>query len=147
MADRLDISVRSSLMSRIRSRDTTPEMVVRRTAHGLGLRFRLHRGSLPGCPDLVMPKHHSVVFVHGCFWHGHSGCRRSGRPTSNVSFWNQKLDGNVRRDKRNIRKLRNLGWRVLVIWECQTRQAGLLRTRIAAFFAAPECSVGGRNGG
>lgn len=141
MTDRLEICVRSALMSKVRSRDTVPEMAVRRTVHALGLRFRLHRKSLPGCPDLVLPKYRAVIFVHGCFWHGHLGCRRSGRPKSNVSFWNSKLEGNARRDQRNIRKLRRIGWRVLVVWECQTTSPEQLKKKLQRFFGPSKTSV------
>jgi len=87
----------------------------------MGFRFRLHRRELPGCPDLVLRKHRKVIFVHGCFWHGHEGCRRSARPSSNRKFWNRKLSGNVERDKRNQDVLKNAGWKVLVVWECETK--------------------------
>ena len=100
--------------------------------HCLGFRFRLHRRDLPGRPDIVLPKYRSVIFVHGCFWHGHENCRRSARPTSNASFWSNKLDKNIARDKRTKALLRSLGWKVLVVWECQVRATGL-RSRLARF--------------
>ncbi len=134
MADRLTRSTRSALMSRVKSQHTAPEMLVRKAAYALGYRFRLHCQELPGCPDLVFRRYQAVVFVHGCFWHGHRSCRRSARPTSNVSFWNQKLDANEKRDRRNVRKLRALGWRVLTIWECQTHDLDLIRRRLSEFF-------------
>lgn len=133
-------------MSRVRSAHTEPELLVRRTAHGLGYRYRLHCKELPGRPDLVFPKHQAVIFVHGCFWHGHRGCRRSTRPASNVGFWNAKLDANAKRDRANIEKLRKLGWRVLVIWECQARVEDLLSRRLSRFFGAAECREGGCDG-
>jgi DNA mismatch endonuclease (patch repair protein) len=122
-------------MSRIRGKDTGPERVVRSALHRLGYRFRLHRGGLPGRPDIVLPKHHAVVFVHGCFWHRHSGCRRCTTPTHNRSFWAAKLERNAVRDKANKRALRKLGWRVVVVWECESEKPGLpgqLERRLAA---------------
>ena len=98
-------------MSRVRSRDTGPERVVRKAAFGLGLRFRLHRGDLPGTPDLVFPKHNVAMFVHGCFWHQHEGCRRAGIPKSRIEYWRKKLGGNVKRDRNVGEELRMLGWR------------------------------------
>ena len=108
-------------MSRIRGKDTKPEMIVRSLVHQMGFRFRLHRKDLPGKPDLVLPRHNKVIFVHGCFWHMH-WCRY-GRvvPKTNTEFWQNKRIGNVERDRRNIRKLRRVGWKTLVIWECWTR--------------------------
>src|SRR5262245_34234702 len=98
MADRFTAEQRSRNMSRVRGRDTQPEIIVRKLLHRLGYRFRLHRKGLPGKPDIVLPKYRTAIFVHGCFWHGHPGCRRSARPTTNVEFWNRKIDGNVERD-------------------------------------------------
>ena len=121
MADVHSKQQRSFNMSRIRGKDTKPEMRVRSLVHQMGFRFRLHRRDLPGKPDLVLPRHRSVIFVHGCFWHMHR-CRY-GRvtPKTNAEFWQAKRQGNVDRDRRNIRKLKTDGWRVLVIWECWTR--------------------------
>ena len=121
MTDIVDSGRRSEMMSRIKGRDTVPEIVVRRIAHGLGFRFRLYRKDLPGRPDLVFPRHRAVVFVHGCFWHRHDGCRYAYEPKSRVPFWTEKFRRNVARDQRNEAALRALGWRVLVIWECETR--------------------------
>ena len=116
--DVVDRATRSRMMSRIRGRDTKPEKLVRSFLHLAGLRFRLH-ASLPGKPDLVFPKHHAVVFVHGCFWHRHAGCRHATMPSSNVGFWQAKFDANVARDKRVARQLRKEGWRVFVMWSCR----------------------------
>ena len=146
MTDILKASDRSRLMSKVRSRDTAPELVVRRLAHRLGFRFRLHRRSLPGCPDLVFPRYHAAVFVHGCFWHGHRGCRRSIRPTTNTAFWNEKLAGNAKRDHRNMKRLRGLGWRVLIVWECQTRDVDRLQRRLTAFLTLAPVSHGSQYG-
>jgi DNA mismatch endonuclease, patch repair protein len=108
-------------MSAVLGKNTRPEMVVRKAAHGLGLRFRLHDRNLPGRPDLVLPKWKTVIFVNGCFWHGHEGCRRNATPKSNAAFWAQKVAANVRRDEANGRRLGDLGWRVVTLWECQVR--------------------------
>ena len=118
--DRMDTETRSRLMSRIGSRDTKPEMVVRRLLHSLGYRYRLHVGGLPGRPDLVFAGRRAVIFVHGCFWHGHN-CGRGYRPKSNSAFWAAKLDANMARDCRQADVLVAQGWRVCVIWECSTR--------------------------
>ena len=106
-------------MSRIRSRDTGPELLVRSALHRAGYRFRLHSKDLPGRPDIVLPKYHTVVFVHGCFWHRHKGCRFAYTPKSRVAFWNNKFRGNIERDRRTSTALRKLGWRVVTVWECQ----------------------------
>ena len=117
--DIVDSARRSEMMSRIKARHTEPEIAVRRIAHGLGLRFRLHRKDLPGCPDLVFPRFRAAVFVHGCFWHRHAGCRYAYTPKTRVAFWTEKFSRNVARDRRAAEALRTRGWRVLVIWECE----------------------------
>lgn len=118
-------------MSRVRSKHTLPEIRVRRAAHSLGLRFRLHRADLPGRPDLVFPKHKIVVFVHGCFWHRHPGCSKATIPKSREDFWCAKFERNVNRDRAAIEALGAAGWKAEVIWECETRDAdslaGLIR--------------------
>jgi DNA mismatch endonuclease (patch repair protein) len=119
MVDSLSRKHRSWNMSRIRSRDTGPELLVRSALHRAGYRFRLHSKDLPGRPDIVLPKYHTVVFVHGCFWHRHKGCRFAYTPKSRVAFWNDKFASNIERDRRNSEALRKLGWRVLTVWECQ----------------------------
>lgn len=128
-------SLRSWTMSRIRSKDTKPEVAVRRAAHKLGLRFRLHRRDLPGTPDLVFPSRQTAVFVHGCFWHRH-GCARATLPATNVPYWTAKFDRNVQRDARNAKELRKLGWRCVRIWECEAKEpqklAGILKRRVVA---------------
>ncbi|HTC04597.1 MAG TPA: very short patch repair endonuclease [Xanthobacteraceae bacterium] len=111
---------RSDLMSRVRQRDTGPELVVRSVAHALGYRFRVHRKDLPGRPDIVFPSRRKVVLVHGCFWHRHCGCPKSTTPKTRRGFWQRKFTENKRRDLRNIRHLRRMGWGVLVVWECET---------------------------
>ena len=131
--DRLTTVQRSLLMGAIKARDTKPEMVVRRLAHALGYRFRLHRKDLPGSPDLVFPSRRAVVFVHGCFWHRHEGCRLASTPKSNEAFWQAKFGRNVERDARQQRELRALGWRVLVVWQCETRDVEGLAARLREF--------------
>ena len=127
MTDIVDSRRRSEMMAGIKGRDTKPELVVRRIAHRLGLRFRLHRRDLPGRPDLVFPRRRLAVFVHGCFWHRHDDCRYAYTPKSRVDFWIRKFAENVARDRRNEEALRELGWRVLVIWECITRNEEVVR--------------------
>lgn len=122
MADRISSERRSLLMSRIAAKNTTPELAVRALAHAMGFRFRLHRRDLPGTPDLVFPKYRTVVFVHGCFWHRHSGCSKATTPKSNVEYWKAKFERNVERDIRAIRALGESGWRVLTVWECDAKQ-------------------------
>ena len=133
MTDTVDPAKRSEIMSRIRSRDTKPEMIVRRIAHRLGFRFRLHRRDLPGSPDLVFPRHRAIILVHGCFWHRHPGCKYATTPKTRVSFWERKFEGNVVRDRRNESALADLGWRVMVIWECETRDPEAVAERIRGF--------------
>lgn len=117
MADKLTPEGRSELMSRIRSKDTEPEMTVRRLLHGLGYRYVLHDRRLPGTPDLVFPSRRKVVFVHGCFWHGHD-CGRGFKPATNAEFWAAKIDGNMARDRRHVRAISAQGWKVFTVWEC-----------------------------
>jgi DNA mismatch endonuclease (patch repair protein) len=117
LADVFTPRKRSEVMSRIRGRDTRPELVVRRGLHALGFRFRLHDRRLPGRPDLVFPKFHAVVLVNGCFWHGHD-CHLFRVPGTRRDFWEQKIDANRQRDARNLRLLRDGGWRVMIVWEC-----------------------------
>ncbi|MCY3773076.1 MAG: DNA mismatch endonuclease Vsr [Gemmatimonadetes bacterium] len=131
MTDIMDRKRRSELMAAIRTRDTGPELVVRRIAHRMGLRFRLHRKDLPGRPDLVLPKHRLAVFVHGCFWHRHEGCRYASTPKSRTDFWTEKFTANVVRDANQKGALRNLGWRVLVIWQCETKDEEEVEHRLA----------------
>lgn len=118
MTDTLSVEGRSALMRRIRGCNTAPEVIVRKALHKRGLRFRLHDKSLPGSPDLVFPKYLTVLFVHGCFWHRHN-CNLASTPKSNSDFWREKFDQNVRRDRRKAAKLRRLGLRVIVVWQCK----------------------------
>lgn len=128
MADVVDPATRSRMMAGIRGRDTRPEMAVRRALFAAGFRFRLHRRDLPGSPDIVLPGRMIAVFVHGCFWHRHGGCRYSKLPATRPEFWKAKLDANVERDSRAIQALRAGGWRVLIVWECAVRNNETLAT-------------------
>jgi DNA mismatch endonuclease (patch repair protein) len=127
---------RSEIMARVRSRDTKPEMVVRRLVHAMGYRYRLHARDLPGKPDLVFRSREKVVFIHGCFWHRHAGCALARLPTSRQDFWLPKLNGNRQRDAKNERALRDAGWDVLTIWECELGDIAELKTRIRGFLDA-----------
>jgi DNA mismatch endonuclease (patch repair protein) len=115
-------------MSRVKSKNTSPEMRVRREAHALGLRFRLHRGDLPGKPDIVFPRLRTALFVHGCFWHRHPGCPKASSPKTSADFWHRKFAANVDRDARVARELEALGWTVVTVWECETKKPEQLRT-------------------
>lgn len=132
MPDPLTAEQRSALMAQIRSKNTKPEMLVRRLTHGLGYRYRLHAQNLPGKPDLVFRSRKKAIFVHGCFWHLH-GCERYSLPKTRTHFWLDKLETNRQRDRRNIRKLRAMGWSVMIIWECQTKDISRLTKRIIKF--------------
>lgn len=120
--DIVDAPTRSRMMSAIRGRDTGPERILRSALHRLGLRFRLHHRGLPGRPDLVLPRHRAAVFVHGCFWHRHAGCRFTTHPGTRPEFWTAKFTANVERDCRNETALIEAGWRVAVVWECALRK-------------------------
>lgn len=124
-------------MSRIGGKNTSPEMRVRRAAHALGLRFRLHRKELPGRPDLIFAKHRVALFVHGCFWHRHPGCAKASTPKSRIAFWQGKFDANVARDARVAFELNALNWRVATIWECETKQPVLLDAALRKIAADP----------
>lgn len=121
MTDIVDKQTRSRMMSGIKGKDTQPEMKVRRFLHAAGFRYRLHVRTLPGTPDICLPKYQTVIFVQGCFWHRHKGCRLSYMPASNVAKWRAKFRQNVLRDKKNFRTLISNGWRIIVIWECGLR--------------------------
>jgi len=136
MMDTLTESQRSERMAKVRSKDTKPEMKVRKLVHGLGYRYRLHRSDLPGRPDLVFPSRKKVVLVHGCFWHRHEGCALARMPKSRLEFWGPKLEANKERDRRSQAAVRRLGWGVMVIWECQLRDMSRLRHRIQKFLGA-----------
>lgn len=124
--DVYDAEKRSAVMRAVKSKNTTPELLVRRLLHRAGYRYRLHRNDLPGKPDIVFPGKRAAIFIHGCFWHQHPGCRHADRPSSNNSYWNKKLNRNVERDKAHIAALKESGWKVLTIWECETRGRDIL---------------------
>lgn len=128
---------RSAVMRSVKGKDTQPELEVRKLAHSLGFRFRLHRKDLPGRPDLVFPRLKVAIFVHGCFWHQHD-CPAAARPASRREYWDTKLDGNIYRDKKNARLLHSLGWRILVIWECQIKNRSRLASRLNRFLRKQE---------
>ncbi|MCL2742231.1 MAG: DNA mismatch endonuclease Vsr [Planctomycetaceae bacterium] len=121
MADHLTKEKRSWNMSRIRSKETAPEIAFRKLIYRAGFRYRLYDKTLPGKPDLVMKKHKIIVFIHGCFWHGHENCRRGNKPKTHKKYWNAKIKGNVARDRKNITTLENSGWRVFAVWECELK--------------------------
>ncbi|MFC5522663.1 very short patch repair endonuclease [Polaromonas jejuensis] len=130
--DTLTPEARSRLMSRIRGKDTKPELIVRSVLHRLGFRFRIHRKDLPGRPDIVLPRHKKVVLVHGCFWHGHL-CKIAPGPKSNTAYWSPKIEANRARDDRNRTALKDLGWDVLELWECEIRDLQKTEERLRAF--------------
>ncbi len=135
MTDTLTIEQRSRLMARVRSKDTKPELVIRRLLHGMGYRYRLHRRDLPGTPDLVFMTMRKVIFVNGCFWHKHQdpACSRARMPKSRPEFWIPKLEGNALRDEVNLKRLSEQGWKCLVIWECQLKDIEMVKERIVEF--------------
>jgi DNA mismatch endonuclease (patch repair protein) len=126
-------AARSALMARIGQKHTTPELAVRKLLRQLGYRYRLHDRRLPGTPDIRFPGRRKVIFVHGCYWHRHKGCARSTTPKTRRAFWNEKFEANIKRDRRNIRALKKLGWDVLVVWECESRRPESLADRVIAF--------------
>ncbi|QND17088.1 DNA mismatch endonuclease Vsr (plasmid) [Rhizobium leguminosarum bv. trifolii] len=125
---------RSRMMSGIRGKNTRPELAVRKAVHALGYRFRVHRKDLPGSPDLVLPRKNTVVFVHGCYWHRHEGCRYCYTPKSNIEFWATKFEKNIARDERVREELEQRGWRVVTLWECETADEDDLRIRLKEVF-------------
>jgi DNA mismatch endonuclease (patch repair protein) len=122
-------------MAAVHSKNTKPEMVVRKLVFGMGYRYRLHSASLPGKPDLVFPGRNKVIFVHGCFWHRHKGCRYAASPKTRVDFWEAKFDANVARDKRTNRELKKLGWSVLTVWQCQLKKPDRLARKLDDFLS------------
>jgi DNA mismatch endonuclease (patch repair protein) len=133
MADVFTPQKRSAIMSRVKGQNTKPEILVRQIVHSLGCRFRLHTKTLPGKPDLVLPRLRKIIFVNGCFWHGHANCSRSALPSTNKGFWRNKILGNKERDVRVRRKLNREGWKVLVVWQCQTKHVERLTERLKSF--------------
>ena len=131
--DHLTPEERSLLMGKIRGKNTKPEVVVRKTLYKLGYRFRLHRKDLPGSPDIVFPGRKKVIFVHGCFWHRHEGCRAAGSPKSRIEFWEEKFARNTVRDNANLSKLSDLGWKTLVLWTCELKPNSDFDAKLRAF--------------
>jgi DNA mismatch endonuclease, patch repair protein len=137
MLDRISPERRSANMSRIRSKDTGPEMIVRRVLHRLGYRFRLHARELPGKPDIVFRRRRKAIQVYGCFWHRHAGCQDCSVPRSRQEYWLPKFAATVVRDERTIAELRTLGWEILVVWDCETRDLADIEMRLVGFLGAP----------
>ena len=133
--DKISRQARSRNMSAIRGSNTKPEIRVRSILHSMGFRFRLHQSDLPGKPDIVLRKRNTVIFVHGCFWHRHLNCRNSTTPKTNKDFWMRKFSDNTERDSRNQKLLELMGWRVLIIWECETADTVQLKKIISEFFS------------
>ena len=136
--DTVNKEKRSWMMSRVKSKDTKPEKIVRSMIHRMGFRFRKNRRDLPGSPDIVFPKYRKVIFIHGCFWHGHKNCSKASRPSSNEEFWSDKLDTNIQRDRKKVRELKKQGWKVLIIWECQIKDEKRLTRKIKRFLVDNE---------
>jgi DNA mismatch endonuclease (patch repair protein) len=137
MADRLSVEARSRLMSKVGGKNTAPELAVRKAAHAAGMRFRLHRRDLPGTPDIVFPRYHVAVFVHGCFWHGH-GCTKGRLPKSRKEYWEPKIAANRERDAIKRTALEAVGWRVLTVWECELGRPEEIVARLEDFFHGKE---------
>ena len=148
MVDFLSPTERSERMSRIRGKDTEPELALRKVLHGLGLRYRLHGADLPGKPDLVFPRYKAVVFMHGCFWHRHAGCSIANTPKSNTLFWAEKFDKNIARDARVATELEKQGWSVIVAWECElasTTKAKATGERVGALIRQSPTQLSSEN--
>lgn len=146
MVDRLDKEHRSWNMSRIKSADTMPELIVRSVLHRMGYRFALHRKDLPGHPDIVLSMYRCIILVNGCFWHRHSRCKYAYMPKSRLGFWRKKFEENIERDKRKKRQLRTLGWKVFVVWECQIQNTHVLATRLSRLLTKPAIAPNSRRG-
>ena len=133
MSDIFDSHKRKSIMSHISGRNTKPELLVRKILFSLGYRYRLYEKSLPGCPDIVFKSRKKAIFIHGCFWHGHENCKRAKRPSTNVDFWNEKIDKNILRDVEVRKELERLGWKVLIVWQCELKHHDDLKIRLTEF--------------
>ncbi len=136
MADTVDQKTRSRIMRQVQGKNTGPEKAVRSLLHAMGFRFRLHNGDLPGKPDICLSKFKTAIFVHGCFWHRHKGCKRATMPVSNIPYWSEKFERNVAREIKNARLLRKEGWKVATVWECELKNPEKLSRRLAAFLNA-----------
>jgi len=132
---------RSWNMSQIKGKNTAPEMRVRKTLFRMGYRFRLHRKDLPGCPDIILPRYETIIFVHGCYWHRHQGCKNLYTPKTRIDFWTEKFAENVERDRRHERELNKLGWNVGIVWECETEDETLLIQRIENIMRDAHCGA------
>ena len=143
MVDHLTKEKRSWNMSRIRSGNTKPELLVRSLLHRMGYRFRLHQKDLPGKPDIVLPKYKTVIFVHGCFWHRHENCKYAYMPKSRQKFWNNKFKTNIERDKKVNQQLKNLGWKVNIIWECELSDVKAVKKKLDNYFRNDEKTKNG----
>jgi len=132
---------RSALMARVGQKNTAPEIIVRKSLHRLGYRFRLHRRDLPGTPDIVLPKYRKVLFVHGCFWHRHPGCGKTTTPKTRTEFWAEKFRANVARDSAKEQALRDAGWEPLIIWECETSDITILERRLINLLRRPQLLI------
>jgi DNA mismatch endonuclease, patch repair protein len=130
MVDVFTSEKRSQIMSSIKSKDTKPEMIVRKLLHSMGYRFRLHRKDLPGTPDIILPKYRVAIFVNGCFWHGHENCPNSSMPKTNKEFWDEKIKKNKQRDQKNIEKLIDQGWKPIIIWSCELKDKSELMNKL-----------------
>jgi len=138
MTDIFSARKRSAIMKSIKGKDTKPEIAVRSIVHRMGYRFRVNQGMLPGNPDIVLKKHKKVIFVNGCFWHGHLKCRRSRLPTSNENYWKNKIIKNMARDKKQIKLLHNQGWNTLVVWTCEIQDKKKISEKIANYLSSSE---------
>jgi DNA mismatch endonuclease (patch repair protein) len=133
--DKLSKERRSWNMSRIKSKNTNPEKIVRSFLHNMGFRFRIHRKDLPGKPDIVLPKYKTIIEVRGCYWHRHKGCREASNPKSNISYWQDKFNRNIKRDKQNKKLLNEKGWTVIIVWECQTENTKTLKSKLNVLYS------------
>jgi DNA mismatch endonuclease (patch repair protein) len=133
MADHVDPATRSRIMSAVHSKDTMPEVRVRKMLHSMGYRYRLHVAKLPGKPDIVFPSRHKIVFVHGCFWHRHRSCRYATTPKTRPEYWEEKFSANVTRDRATVRKLKQMGWTIATVWQCQLKNPERLAERLHEF--------------
>lgn len=123
-------SKRSDIMSKISGKETKPEILVRKYLFSKGFRYRKNVKDLPGKPDIVLPKYKTIIFIHGCFWHGHEGCKKSNLPTTNTEFWSEKIGKNIERDRFNINNLNNKGWKVIIVWQCELKNADVMDKRL-----------------
>jgi DNA mismatch endonuclease (patch repair protein) len=141
MPDVFNKEQRSHIMAKVLGKNTSPERAVRKLLFELGYRYRVHQKNLPGKPDIVFPKKRKAIFVHGCFWHQHPGCKAADRPSSNSDYWDKKLNRNVERDKKNLSDLRLINWDIIIIWECQVKRKEDLTRTLVGFLGAPKTAV------